>query len=174
MSLNASTVVDIVQIVSPTFIGILFTWGFFGILSIQVYQYFQSYPDDKPALKALVGGIYILEASQMCMLSQTAWKLFVSGFGDLEKFNEIGTTWLSVCCIGGLTGFVVQWFYAYRLFVLTRNRIISGCIVLVCISLLASIHAMITSSSDFAHFTGRSHRYRHQFTPCQVIYKTPG
>ena len=52
--------------------------------------------------KALVGSVYILEVAQIALLTQTAWMLTVSGFGNIEAFNIVGTTWISVAGIEGL------------------------------------------------------------------------
>lgn len=63
--------------------------------------YSQAFPKDRPTLKAMVYGVYLLEMTQTGLLTGTAWNLLVKGFGRVEALNEVGTIWLSVCFIGG-------------------------------------------------------------------------
>lgn len=67
--------------------------------------YFQTFPNDKPQLKCLVFGVYILEMVQTFMLTQTVWNTHVENFGNIADLDEIGTSWFSVCFIGGLGKF---------------------------------------------------------------------
>lgn len=64
--------------------------------------YFQAFPHDRSILKTLVSGVYLLEMTQTLLLTETIWSMLASGFGSLEPLDKIGTTWFSVCCIGGL------------------------------------------------------------------------
>ena len=44
-----------------------------------------------------------MEAAQTTILTQTAWGLYASGFGDIERFNAFGNhDWVSVSILGGL------------------------------------------------------------------------
>ncbi|KAF9481902.1 hypothetical protein BDN70DRAFT_930448 [Pholiota conissans] len=121
--------IDVTRVTAPLFVGIIFNWGLFGVLSIQVYTYFLSFPKDKPALKVLVGGVYILEATQIGLLTQTVWALMVNGFGNLLAFGNVGTTWISFSWIGSLVAVLVQCFYSYRIAIFAESRIIPGIIV---------------------------------------------
>ncbi|KAF9474945.1 hypothetical protein BDN70DRAFT_936271 [Pholiota conissans] len=115
----------------PELIAILLNWGLFGVLSLQVYIYSQSFSTDKLALKSLVGVLYILEATQTFLMTQTVWSYFVSEEGKPE---DIGVTWLSVWVVGGLVALLVQSFYAYRVSVFTRNKLIPGAIIMISIA----------------------------------------
>ena len=47
--------------------------------------------------------IFALEAAQTIILTQTAWGLYASGFGDIARFNVFGNNdWVSVSILGGL------------------------------------------------------------------------
>lgn len=63
--------------------------------------YSQVFPNDRPALKGLVYGLYVLQLVQILLETETSWSQLASGFGNINAMNEIGTLWLSVCAIGG-------------------------------------------------------------------------
>ncbi|KJA21546.1 hypothetical protein HYPSUDRAFT_724975 [Hypholoma sublateritium FD-334 SS-4] len=120
---------DFTSITGPPLLGIVLNWALFGILSTQLFIYYQAFPRDKSFLKALVYSVYLLEAVQTILLMENAWRVYASGFGNLEVFDEVETSWLSVGILGGLVACMVQSFYAYRIYVLSQSRIITGIIV---------------------------------------------
>ncbi|KJA15208.1 hypothetical protein HYPSUDRAFT_220158 [Hypholoma sublateritium FD-334 SS-4] len=135
-------------ITGPPLLCIILNSGLFGVLSTQVYIYYQAFPKDKKLLKCLVYGVYLLETAQTIFLTQTAWRMFAHGFGDISGINAIGTSWLSVCVINGIVAFLVQSFYAYRLSVISQSRILTGLIMVLAVTSLAgSIGTGIDSGS---------------------------
>lgn len=72
------------------------------MLSLSKDLYFQAFTHDRYMLKILVFGVYLLEMAQTSLLTQSIWTMLASGFGNVESLDRIGTTWISVCCIGGL------------------------------------------------------------------------
>ncbi|KAF9472232.1 hypothetical protein BDN70DRAFT_494351 [Pholiota conissans] len=152
---STSDVIDVTTVTAPSFVGIIFNWGLFGALSIQVYTYFLSFPKDKPALKALVSSVYILEATQIALLTQTIWALMVSGFGNIAAFDNVGTMWISVSGIGGLVAVLVQCFYSYRIAIFSESRIIPGIIVTMSITSLAgslNFSVLLKRAGTFTNF----------------------
>ncbi|KAF9479641.1 hypothetical protein BDN70DRAFT_993351 [Pholiota conissans] len=126
---SALSSIPITQLTTPPFVAIIANWGLFGALSVQVYSYFQAFPKDRTALKALVYGVYILELAQTLLLTDTMWNAFGKSFGDPEELNDTGTTWLSIFLIGGLVALLVQVFYVYRIFVISRNKMLARIII---------------------------------------------
>ncbi|KAF9483241.1 hypothetical protein BDN70DRAFT_990563 [Pholiota conissans] len=152
MSLDPS-MINLTAITAPPFIGIILNWGLFGILSLQVYFYFQAFLNDRKPLKFVVGGVYIFEVVQTALMTQTAWNQSVSGFGNLAVYDEIGTAWLSVGCIGGLVGLLVQTFYAYRISVFSKNRIIPGLVVLMALTSFAGALSVAVNTKREGKFS---------------------
>ncbi|KAK0474414.1 hypothetical protein IW261DRAFT_1341552, partial [Armillaria novae-zelandiae] len=96
-------------------VGYLLHWGLFGTLSVQL-----SFPNDKKFTKYLVYGIYIIEFVQMVLYTHDAFAEFGYSFGDVEALIAMNFNWLTlpaVACIG-------QVFYAYRIFILSKSRIV--------------------------------------------------
>ncbi|KAK0495045.1 hypothetical protein EDD18DRAFT_1332954 [Armillaria luteobubalina] len=122
-------------------IGYLLNWGLFGTLSIQLYLYYLAFPKDRPCVKSLVYGIYIAELVQTILVAHDAFTVFAYGFGDWEALVEIHFNWLVVPIMTAIVAFAGQCFYAYRIFILSRSRIIPAFVI--CVSLASSVPAII-------------------------------
>ncbi len=61
------------------------------ILTISAVIYYQAFPRDQFFLKALVYSVYVLEAAQTFLLMENAWRVFASGFGNINVFDEVET-----------------------------------------------------------------------------------
>ncbi|KAF5319609.1 hypothetical protein D9619_008565 [Psilocybe cf. subviscida] len=106
----------------------MFNWALFGTLSVQVYLYSMSFPNDVTLLKCLVFGIYLFEMTQTLLVTRDMFAIFASGWGDLDQLQSAQWIWISIPIMSGIVSCVVQLFYAYRLSILSRSRIL-GCII---------------------------------------------
>ncbi|KAK0226531.1 hypothetical protein IW262DRAFT_1457760 [Armillaria fumosa] len=129
------------RVSGPLIVGYLLNWGLFGTLSIQLYLYYLAFPKDRRFVKSLVCGIYIVELVQTILVAHDAFAVFGYGFGDLEAPTEIQFSWLIDAIIGGIAASVGQGFYAYRIFILSRSRIVPAFII--CVSSTSFVAAMI-------------------------------
>ncbi|KAF8186653.1 hypothetical protein BJ912DRAFT_457636 [Pholiota molesta] len=131
----------ITTLTGPLFITLVIDWALFGVLTTQVYYYSQGFPNDRRTLKALVYSVYLLQLTQTLLRTVTSWKMLASGFGDIDDIDTVSTTaWLSLCVTGGGVAFMVQWFYAHRLAVLSKSKTLA--IVIVLISTIAYAGAL--------------------------------
>ncbi|KAJ7855544.1 hypothetical protein B0H13DRAFT_1476016, partial [Mycena leptocephala] len=105
-----------------------FTLGLFAALTVQLYLYYQAFPNDMLVTKCLVHTIYILEFVQTAILTQAAFATFGDGFGDVASLTDQHLVGLTFPIMGGLVASAGQWFYAYRVHVLSRGWIIPGLI----------------------------------------------
>ncbi|KAJ7119158.1 hypothetical protein C8R44DRAFT_589731, partial [Mycena epipterygia] len=110
--------------------GVL-NWGLFGALSVQVYLYYQAFPNDRSATKWLVYIVYALELMQTIIVSHDTFATFGSGFGDVSALLDLHLTWFSVPVMSGLVAFIGQSFDAYRVFVLSKSYFTPVLIVIV-------------------------------------------
>jgi len=65
-------------------------------LTRKIDLFYLAFPDDNTYLKCLVYGIYTLEFAQTILLIETAFRTFITGFGDVEGFKRVHTLWLSI------------------------------------------------------------------------------
>ncbi|KAF8187803.1 hypothetical protein BJ912DRAFT_419926 [Pholiota molesta] len=112
-------------------ISTIINWGLFGVLSVQVFLFSQAFPNDRPIFKAMVYGTYLLETAQTITLTVSAWATIVQGFGQpnasVSTFTAITT---SVSLLEAITAMVAQTFYAYRIMIISENKIIPSFIML--------------------------------------------
>ncbi|KAK0226533.1 hypothetical protein IW262DRAFT_1294710 [Armillaria fumosa] len=134
-------------LVGQIIVSYLLNWGLFGTLSIQLYLYYLAFPKDRQFIKSLVYGIYIVELAQTILVTRNAFAVFGYSFGDLEAPNKIEFSWFIVPMINAVAASLGQGFYAYRIFVLSRSRIVSAFVI--CVSLTSFVAAMITGVRIF-------------------------
>ncbi|KAK0226532.1 hypothetical protein IW262DRAFT_1238775, partial [Armillaria fumosa] len=131
-------------------VGYLLNWGLFGTLSIQLYLYYLAFPKDRQFVKSLVYGIYIVEFVQTILVAHDAFAVFGYGFGDLEALTQMHFNWLIlpiVIAIGTTAASVGQVFYAYRIYILSRSRIVPAFVF--CVSLTSAVASIITGANSF-------------------------
>ncbi|KAK0484808.1 hypothetical protein IW261DRAFT_1605016 [Armillaria novae-zelandiae] len=132
----------IAELSGPFIVGALLNWGLFGTLSVQLYLYYLAFPNDRRFTKYLVYGIYVIEFRQTMLVAHDTFVAFGSGFGDIGALTGTNFNWLTGPIIGAVAACVGQVFYAYRIFIVSKSRIIP--IFIICISLTSSSAGIIT------------------------------
>jgi hypothetical protein len=141
----------------------MFNWGLFGILILQVCKselfalarlpllanivhirgradfYHISFPHDKPSIKCLVYFLFITDTVQTALTTHNAWHFLARGWGDPSVLERPGWSWIAVPLLSGIVSGSVQLFFAWRIWVLSRNWLLVSVIVLVWRSYSASL-----------------------------------
>ncbi|KAF9522325.1 hypothetical protein CPB83DRAFT_864613 [Crepidotus variabilis] len=133
---------NVVQTTGPLLLGHLLNWFLFGLLSLQIYIYYLSFPDDSLSSQALSYGVYLFELAQTIILTQAAFRVFAQGYGNLHILDEVGTNWLSAPIMGGIVAFVAQAFYARRIWILSKSIMVPLIILLLATISLAGAIAL--------------------------------
>ncbi|PBK84778.1 hypothetical protein ARMGADRAFT_942994, partial [Armillaria gallica] len=128
-------------------VGCLLNWGLFGTLSVQLYLYYLAFPNDRRFIKCLVSGIHVIEFVQTMLVAHDAFATYGYGFGDMDALTRMNFNWLTVPIMSAVAAGVGQVFYAYRIFILSKSRIIP--IFIICISLITSVAAIFTGICVF-------------------------
>ncbi|KAK0451653.1 hypothetical protein EV421DRAFT_1976493 [Armillaria borealis] len=131
----------------PYIVGCLLNWGLFGTLSVQLYLYYLAFPDDRRFTKYLVYGVYAIEFVQTMLIAHDAFAMYGYGFGDIDALTKLNYNWLYVPIMSAIVACVGQVFYAYRIFILSKSRIIP--ILIICVSLTSSVAAVILGIYTF-------------------------
>ncbi|KAK0221086.1 hypothetical protein EDD85DRAFT_1028617 [Armillaria nabsnona] len=131
----------IAELTGPYIVGGLLNWGLFGTFSVQLYLYYLAFPNDRRFIKYLVYGIYVVEFGQTMLVAHDAFAVFGYGFGDMDALTRINFFWLIGPIMSAVASWVGQVFYAYRIFIVTKSRIIP--IFIICVSLTSSVMAMV-------------------------------
>lgn len=116
-----------------------------------MYVYALSFPKDRNYLKALVGGVFILDLLQTAFATHYAWYVLAAEQGDTTAIAAIPP-------LSGLVAFIVQSFFVWRIWKLAAMQKIIHCTVMglimiaAVVSLVGSWWAGILSS----HFPDNS------------------
>ncbi|KAM6501366.1 hypothetical protein JOM56_004380 [Amanita muscaria] len=106
---------------TPLLIGILLDYFLFGVLTMQTFIYYQSFPDDKLYAKLLVYSSYFIELVQVACAAANIDFWFGAGFGNLDHLNSVHLSPFDTPLIGSLVAFIVQLFFCYRIWVLRMS-----------------------------------------------------
>ncbi|KAF8959898.1 hypothetical protein BDZ97DRAFT_1666590, partial [Flammula alnicola] len=133
--------------------AILWNWGLLGVLTVQVYMYFMSFPEDRLVLKTTVYGVFVLEALQTILLTSSEFKMLATNFANPAGLDQVDLIWFSVPMLSGIVATISQIFYAYRLKVITKNKYLVGSIVLLSLVQLGGAIALGVQNKEAGLFS---------------------
>ncbi|KDQ21475.1 hypothetical protein BOTBODRAFT_182798 [Botryobasidium botryosum FD-172 SS1] len=155
-TVNALNVLKDAQLITgPLLLGYLFNWGLFGLLILQVYIYYLSFPKDHRYIKALVYTVFVADCLQTIITAHSAWQFFSTGWGDVNVFQEPSWSWIAVPLSNGFVSASVQCFFAYRIWVLSESRIVSTIVAV--LAVMQGVSALVSgiqfqAMGDASHF----------------------
>ncbi|KAJ7829411.1 hypothetical protein B0H14DRAFT_3873057 [Mycena olivaceomarginata] len=138
---------EIVQLAGPILIAYLADWALFATLTFQLYLYYLAFPNDRLFTKCLVYGVYSIQLVQIILSTVDAFKMFGSGYGDVSALTQVDFAWFTVPFTIALVALIVQSFYAFRIFVLSKSKIIPAFIVAA--SMAVSVSGFINAGLIF-------------------------
>lgn len=112
-----------------------------------IYQ--TCFPNDRISFKLLVWGVFIWEWVQLGLVTQTYFDIYVYNYGSIASLTSYHSTWFSVPIMSAIVSFAVQCFFAWRIWVLSLSRLLTGIIIFVrhVSSLLPSILLIVCQFS---------------------------
>ncbi|KAF8190753.1 hypothetical protein K438DRAFT_1676063 [Mycena galopus ATCC 62051] len=146
---------EVVHISGPLIIIFLMDSVLFGALTVQLFLYYQAFPNDVLSNKSLAYIIYILNFGITMLVFDLAIATFGFGFSNISALTPVRVEWIILPILGGLVAFLAQSFYAYRIHVLSKTRVIPCCIVIISLASCIGSILMDTSSpteASQAHF----------------------
>ncbi|KAJ7664521.1 hypothetical protein DFH06DRAFT_1470858 [Mycena polygramma] len=135
---------ELVRITGPLLVGYLLHWGLFAALSLQLYLYYQAFPNDRKSTKLLVYGVFLIEAAQTGIVTNAAFDTFAYGFGNVAALTDMHLSWLTIPIMSAIVATIGQTFYAYRVWVLSKGVVIP--IGIVVVSVVSTICGIITGA----------------------------
>ncbi|KAJ7025966.1 hypothetical protein C8F04DRAFT_1238866 [Mycena alexandri] len=136
---------NIATIIGPLFIGNILNWMLMGALVLQLNTYYQLFTNDKLQLRILVYGLFLLDLAQTVIGTHLGWFFIVTNWGNPASFDIVPWSAAMIPILCGLIAAVVQIFYAWRIWVLTPNRVMrTGAGLIVVIAVIQSLTAIIT------------------------------
>ncbi|KAJ7186128.1 hypothetical protein C8R46DRAFT_1062556 [Mycena filopes] len=137
--------VNIANLVGSMFIGNILNWMLFGALIMQLNTYYQNYPNDRLALKIFVYFVFFLDVVQTVLLTHHGWWWIITTWCEPQMFTQVVWSAPVIPFMSGLISAVVQVFYAWRIWTLTRTSIMRAiCVLIVLLAVMQSTIAMVS------------------------------
>ncbi|KAJ7460193.1 hypothetical protein FB451DRAFT_1270608 [Mycena latifolia] len=139
------------------FIGVLFATFFQGVLTVQAYIYYESFPDDMWRLKLLVAAVWLLDLTHLVLICQACYHYLVTSWG-VGPALLVSTRPLDLHLVFvGLATLLCQGFFVHRIWTFSkRNWALTGVLTAACIAaftLEVIISAQILRDSSVAYFS---------------------
>ncbi|KAK0209858.1 hypothetical protein IW262DRAFT_1415588 [Armillaria fumosa] len=118
--------VNVPLLTGPLVLGYMWGYGLFGVLTVQMYiyyVYFNSKDDWK--MRLYVWFIFLLELVFTIFATIAAWDQYGPGWGDVDSLLLIDWSWEPLPPLNGAISTMVQTFYVWRIYNLTKNIWIS-------------------------------------------------
>ncbi|KAK7045803.1 hypothetical protein VNI00_007206 [Paramarasmius palmivorus] len=122
----------------PRLLGFAFNWGLIGALSLQVYIYYTTFKKDRAVFKALVYGTFLLDWVQTISATYDASQWFAFDWGQPDQLDLLHTSFLNVPLLTSLIGAIVQIFFGWRIWTISKSTAIFGSIILMALLQLAA------------------------------------
>ncbi|KAF9514772.1 hypothetical protein BS47DRAFT_841071, partial [Hydnum rufescens UP504] len=114
-------VVNLSTTFGPFFLAQCFNWALYGILTLQLYIYWLRFPKDLTYIKVLVYSVFFLDTFFIILITHAAWRVLVSYWGDVNILHELDWTWATLPISSGVVSMIVQLFFVYRIWKLSKK-----------------------------------------------------
>lgn len=125
---------DILVIVGPLLLGGLFSFCLYGISIVQLYIYYLSFPGDMLWIQITVYMLFVLDTFQSTVTCALTWSAMCSGWGRPEALEVPGWGFSAIPAVSGIVSAWVQCFFAWRIYVLGKWRLIPVAIVMLALA----------------------------------------
>ncbi|KAI9452095.1 hypothetical protein F5148DRAFT_521710 [Russula earlei] len=111
----------VTEIAAPVLLGVIGDWTLYGTLVVQLYSYSYNFPEDRKTFKLLVYAISSLETLRTTLSGVDMYYKFASGFGSMDRLSDPYMFVFQVSIIGAVISMAVQYFFAYRVWMLSNK-----------------------------------------------------
>ncbi|KAH8992984.1 hypothetical protein EDB92DRAFT_2065361 [Lactarius akahatsu] len=129
---------NVAEIAAPMLLGALWNWTLYGVLVVQFYVYSYNFPGDRTLVKLLVYSVFLVETLQTALTGADLYYWFVSGFGNMDHLAAPYESPFDVPIIGAIVALIVEFFFVYRIWVLSRRSSWFLCLLICLLSIVAA------------------------------------
>lgn len=155
---------DVRQTIGAILLGTITCIFLSGIVTLQVVLYSRFYTDDPPKFKVLVGSIWLLDILHTAMIAATNWDIFITNWGNNAILDHISWTLATTISITALMTFIVQCFFAYRVYAVSRHNLIPATIIILAFLRLVAAAASTVEMIRLRSFDQFANDYEWIFT----------
>jgi hypothetical protein len=144
---------NVQEFAAPQLLGGIWNWCLYGALVVQLYVYSYNFPRDNKYMKLFVYSIFFLETLQTALSGADLYYWFASGFGNVERLATPYISFFDTPILGSVVSLSVQFFFVYRIWVLSKKRWWWLCI-LICLFSTVDAAAAFTGGV-YTHVSGK-------------------
>ncbi|KAJ6468282.1 hypothetical protein C8R45DRAFT_1218790 [Mycena sanguinolenta] len=160
----------LVPTMGVSLVGVFVSAILYGVTSLQTFMYFQTYSHKDPrVLKSTVILLWLFETAHTVLACGFIFRLLILNFGD---FAALEITAVSDEMTQGMLAvivFIVQCFYAHRLWIFTRNIYLTVIVVAMILGHLAFEIVTLYVVIRFPNFTDFHDKVTPYFTAAMVL-----
>jgi hypothetical protein len=108
-------------VIGPVQVGGLLSAALFCCLACQSYLYFARFASDHLSIKAIVSAVILIQLGHFVCVVSTLWTMTISTYGDPSQLSVFPLAVDLAVPLSSFTVFIVQSYYAFRLWKLARN-----------------------------------------------------
>ncbi|KAI5992636.1 hypothetical protein EDC04DRAFT_1294747 [Pisolithus marmoratus] len=135
------------NIQGPFLIGLTINIFLYGVTTVQAYLYFTNYKSDALWLKSLIVILYLVETLNSAISIYYVYDVLITHYGDEASLLMSSWVFTADAALTGVIGGAVQHFFAWRVYVLTKNVFAVAAIILCS---LASVAGCLAATISFA------------------------
>ncbi|KAF8498155.1 hypothetical protein F5888DRAFT_225422 [Russula emetica] len=143
---------DVQELAAPQLLGAVWNWCLYGVLVVQVYVYSYNFPLDNRPIKLLIYGVFFLETLQTALSGADLYYWFASGFGNVERLTTPYISFFDTPILGSVVSLSVQFFFVYRIWVLSEKRQWRLCLIICLFSVVDTVGAF--TGAIYVHVGG--------------------
>ncbi|EJT98556.1 hypothetical protein DACRYDRAFT_24560 [Dacryopinax primogenitus] len=154
------TQMDLTDDLGGLFVGMIISTMLLGMGLAQTWFYYRTFPDDPIFTKWMVGVSCFVNVLHGIMLPKCIWYWVVTNWGNTASLNYVDFSYNVNLTLTGLLSFLVQVFFAHRIYILSHRSLFLPIIILVlsllqfAFSLASTIRAFqLVLQSSFGVFT---------------------
>ncbi|KAF8308671.1 hypothetical protein DL93DRAFT_2170906 [Clavulina sp. PMI_390] len=122
-----------------------------GIITVQVMMYYQKFPRDPRATRWVVGLLWFMQAFDIGISSRGVYEILIQGQNDLEVLAILPWYRSYFAAHTTIAGFIVQFFFLWRYWSVSKNLYITTSLSLLVATTLAFAIFSAVRSSQFPH-----------------------
>ncbi|KAJ7339831.1 hypothetical protein DFH08DRAFT_812217 [Mycena albidolilacea] len=103
--------------------AVVFAALFQGILTVQAYIYYESFPQDPWGLKSLVAVVWILDLVHLGVVGSVSWNVLVVNWGDKAVFLVKSIPLSTHIILVAIPTLICQGFFLHQLWMCSKKNI---------------------------------------------------
>ncbi|KZT66064.1 hypothetical protein DAEQUDRAFT_730693 [Daedalea quercina L-15889] len=113
---------NVQEIAGPILLGSQLNWFLYGVLTVQMYMYYQARYKDNTFIRSVVWFMYIFETLQTILLTHDTFHQLAISFGDIAGLEKPYLIGFELPIQSGIIACITQSFYAWRIYILSSSK----------------------------------------------------